>query len=35
MKEKETAQQPAQTQKQESTFWKDAKYEEEKQASER
>ena len=35
MKAKETAQQPAETQKRETDFWKDAKYEEEKQASER
>ena len=35
MNEKETVKQPAQEQKQETTFWKDAKYEEEKQASER
>ena len=35
MNEKETAKQTPETQKPESEFWKDAKYEEEKQASER
>ena len=35
MNEKENVQQPIPSQKPETEFWKDAKYEEEKQSSER